>query len=386
MLRWLEGFDAATHDPDIHARIYASSAASSTSAALEGASIPLDKCLSSGDMVLVTKAVVGSVENSWILGFAVRSNNTSALNNGAIPYIALGIAAGEQVRVEFFDFSPAHTKPGGESWKLRIMRGASELAVSDQSWNHRGANSHNSWVYFEMKITIHDTTGSFEGQWYWARNRGANGAAPFALTWDAANTNVDTKEQGTAGADRMTISFDTGNTNNRICFDDIYLCDSTGAKNNDYLGLCFIQEQDITTSGDGDGDTTDWDLVTATTTEDAWNESNFAIEDDKRLTSDALNQVHLAAHEALVEMATADIIGVRHCLHARMETTGNIDLKGYYRKTTTTAAETEHGDALNVDSTSYEGLANVMEDDPNTATGWANADMDSYQYGVINKG
>ena len=49
-------------------------------------------------------------------------------------------------------------------------------------------------------------------------------------------------------------------------------------------------------------------------------------------------------------------------------------------------AQTDAGTDLNVNSTSYEGSSAVLEDDPNTATDWDIADMDSYQYGVRNDG
>ena len=80
------------------------------------------------------------------------------------------------------------------------------------------------------------------------------------------------------------------------------------------------------------------------------------------------------------------IVGVRQDIHARMETTGDLDVAHMFRKTTGTPAETDAGTDLNVSSTAYDGDALVLEDDPNTATDWDAADLDSYEHGVRNDG
>jgi hypothetical protein len=85
-------------------------------------------------------------------------------------------------------------------------------------------------------------------------------------------------------------------------------------------------------------------------------------------------------------MDQASIIGVRMDLHARMETTGDLDIGFMWRKTTGTPAQTEFGTALNVDSTTMEAQAVIAEDDPNTLADWIFADLDSIQLGVVNNG
>lgn len=384
-LRWIEGFDAVTHIDGL-GRLY--DASLPVSFILEdGANVPTDEALSSDENSITSVALVGSPTNTWIIGFAFRSDDTFEINGGAIPFVSLGNSAGEQIRVEFLDFVPSSTKPGGVYYKLRIMRGAVEIATSNEAFA-LGISNNEEWIFFEFKITIDNASGSVEGRYHWIRHQARNpGGAYTTLTWDASVTSIDTQEQASTGADRFTISWDTGNTADPVAFDDMYLCDNLGSKNNDFLGKIIIQQQTITTSGGGDGDTTEWDIVTATTTEDALQSLHGSLEDDKRITSDSVAEIHLAAQNVLpTESSNSKIIGVRKDVHGRMETSGSLSIGHMWRKTTGTPAQTEHGTALVVSSTTTEANAVVAEDDPNTGTDWVNLDLDSYQFGVKNNG
>ena len=387
-LKWFEGFEGATTVFAHHARIYAT--ATGSVSAVNGASVVADEAVSSDDALFITPDF-GAVQNSWILGVAFRAVDTAEIEDGAAAYLAMGNTDGEQVRFEFADATlggPA--KPGAVYYKIRVMRGSTELASSNEVFI-LGDNTDEHWIYFEFKTTIDNASGSFEGRFQHIRkpsqnNGGAGGTT--ALTWDAANTSVDTQEQTSTGADRFTISMNTGNTNDPVAMDDIYCCDSTGAKNNDYLGKIIIQGQKPLNSGGGDGDTVAWDLAGgATSTFDAWFETLVAIEDDERLTSDVTTEVHLCVVEPLTVLTNPNgtIVGVRLDTVQHMETTGDADIAQMWRKTTATAGETNSG-TINVATTTYEGLTTVLEDEPNTATDWDQADLDSYQYGVRNDG
>lgn len=391
-LRWIEGWEVATTPVTTHhARIYAT--ATGTLVSVDGASVDLNEAVSSDDALFITP-VLGSVQNSWILGLAFRPNDNLEIEDGQAAYLAMGNTDGEQVRFEFAD---ATSGPGpGQNWyRIRVMRGSTELATSNEKFQLPASVQDNVWIYFEFKTTIDNAVGSFEGRFQYIRkpslnNGGAGGTT--ALTWDAANTNVDTQEQTSTGADRLTISFDTGDTNDPVAMDDIYCCDSTGAKNNDFLGKVIIQGAKPTAVGGGDGDTVQWALAGgALSTNDAWDEAITSTEDDERLTNDTVTEIHLAAMDTpggispvLVE-AGITIVGVRLDTIQHMETTGDLDIAQMWRKTTATAGQTNSG-TINVASTTYEGLTTILEDEPNTATDWDIADIPSYQYGVRNDG
>jgi len=379
-LRWLEGWETCTTE-EIHlARIY-EVLSGTVGLAIDGANEDAGEAISSGLLEVTTYPLVGSVQNSWIIGLAFRANDAVQINNTAIPYVAIANGDGEQVRFEFVDADPTSSKPGGNYYKIRVMRGATELASCDQRF-HVSVEVED-WIYFEFKVTIDNSSGSFAGRWQYARKPASNVGAPFTLTWDAASSSVDTQEQTSTGGDRFTLSMNSGSASDAVATDDIYVADSTGSKNNDYIGKIIIEAQ----KPSGDGNTTDWQLADAASTQVAWDETTTAVDDDARVMSDTTSQVHLATVDALVAMTGANttIVGIRNDIIAHMETSGDLDIAHIWRKTTGTPAETNSG-SVNVDSTTYRGSSVVLEDDPNTATDWDIADLNSYQYGVRNDG
>nr|NKB42557.1 hypothetical protein [Ilumatobacter sp.] len=305
-LRWFEGFDVSVDDVAL-ARIYTGSETfldvniqqedpAEARGGVSGASF--DKCGSQDEALLHTPDLVASAENSWIFGFAFRSDDPTNIAGSEAPGMRMHNSDGEQLRIEAVEIDPASTKPLGLYYGWRIMRGATEIARTDQKFN-RAIVSASMWVYFEFKVTIHNTLGSVEGRYKHIKGNMNNGGAFTTFTWDNSVTNIDTQEQTSAGVDSFVISFDTGTLNDTVSFDNIYICDSTGSKNNDYLGKCVVTMAKITTTGGGDGDTTDWTLATATSTEDAWQEPVSSVEDDDRLTSDTIGQIHLAEMDSV---------------------------------------------------------------------------------------
>jgi hypothetical protein len=88
-----------------------------------------------------------------------------------------------------------------------------------------------TWFYFEMKVRIHPTLGSYEVR--------INGSTVIS------GSNVDTQNIANKFADmvvinsRRTANSDGVNTGLRIC--DLYICDGTGsAPYNDFLGDCRV--------------------------------------------------------------------------------------------------------------------------------------------------
>jgi hypothetical protein len=84
----------------------------------------------------------------------------------------------------------------------------------------------NSWVYIEFKATIHASAGSYE-----VRVNGVNVlSATNVNTMGSSTANINTI---TLGPVHSAIGFVFSNT---WSYDDFYLCDTTGTKNNDFLG------------------------------------------------------------------------------------------------------------------------------------------------------
>lgn len=379
-LRHVEGFDATIDDARL-ARFYESYSGSQLLSADNG--MHFGTGAEGFDTVLRTLPLVSPNQNTWVVGFAFRPDNTTEVDSGgpAYPYVALRNDDGEQVRLEFFTDNPSSTKPGGTYYKLRVMRGATELAATDQHFEiATGADQNTGWIYFEWKVTVDNSSGTFELKYH--KRSGHPGEQ--TATWDSATSSLDTQDQTSTGVNRLELSWETGNISRPVAFDDIYVLDSVGSVNNDYLGRVAVVVQKP--ADPAAGDTNDWSLTGgAADLNDAWDELQSGGSDDKRVTSNTTNDVTLSQVDAVPFLLTTTIHGVVQQLSCKMETSGSLTLHHRWRKTTATAAETD-GSSFSVSSTTWTGDSDLRELDPNTAAAFVRADLDSYQHGLRNGG
>jgi hypothetical protein len=373
-LRWLEGFRKIQNVSTL-ARYY--------DVATGGVTVISSRrgntTLKSKDLVLRTPELASPDQNTWVIGFAFKIPDADGLAASpvSIPYVSLRNASGEQLRLEFIDGgagSSSGSKPGNRYFKVRLMRGATEIATSDDTWATT-VEPTREWVYFELKATIDTATGGTVELKYHLQKKVKN----QTVTWDASVSGINTADQGASGADHVEISYVTGDGTDQVAFDDIYILDSSGSVNNDYLGELIIEGLDIT----GDGDTLEWDLSSAGNLVDAWDEgaSEFSTtEDDKQATSQAVGEIHLGTLSDTVDILNTTVVGVQTRLSARMNTTGTRVVQVMYRKTTGSPAEIGGG-TLSVNSTALTGLSDVQELDPNTGLAWVVADLNGLQVG-----
>ena len=116
---------------------------------------------------------------------------------------------------------------------LVVRRGMSTVVATATS----GAMALDTWYYLELKFRIHETLGSFA-----ARVDGV------PVTWSAAVTNIDTQDGGTGVVNRFNFYNSIGG---HLYFDNLYLCDTTGATSNDFLGICSVETL-LPQTGNGD--------------------------------------------------------------------------------------------------------------------------------------
>jgi hypothetical protein len=125
---------------------------------------------------------------------------------------------------------------------LRITRNGTTLASTTATYTT------GVWYYFELKFTIHNSTGSVE-----LRQAG---------TAVASASGIDTQEGSNAYVDVWGLNNGPLFTAQRI-YDDIYLCDSSGSEANDFLGDCRVEWRKPTGNGNSsqlvgsDGNSTD---------------------------------------------------------------------------------------------------------------------------------
>lgn len=368
-LRHLDGFEGQ-RDVALFARSYAST--SGTIASQSGQRI--GNAIASNNLVVRTFDLLdgGADQNVWVIGFAFRATSTGWSNSATThPYFAFRNAGGEQIRLEI---APSvQSFPGGSNYKIRVVRGSTTLATSVQTFN--GANADGSWTYFEFKVTVRTSTnGSFSARYHDKKNRNQT------VTWDAANTGVNTANQGADGADRAEMSLSNNNTVT-LALDNVYILDGAGSVNNDMIGEVEIEAMDVSSNGD----TVQW-LTNggAASLEDAWNESAIVqstAEDDSRVSSYSVGQISLATLTNPVFLRNVAIVGTQMRVFARMEASGTRDIQHFYRKTTGTPAQV--GTKITtLSSTTIVCSTDTRETDPNTSAAWVVADLDGLQVGV----
>lgn len=213
----------------------------------------------------------------------------------------------------------------------------------------------NTWYYLELKATIHDTTGSYELR--------INGVSVLS------GTDVDTRNGANAYVNQLSLGTPSLTGNAFIFkFDDVYLLDTSGSTNNDFLGDVRVDALFPT----ADGTYTQWtpsagsdhyalvDETTPNTTDYVYdgtegNKDSFVMSDMSELTSQV-------------------IFGVQIKVAALKDDAGSRSLKVGVRSNTTNALS----DAQSL-STSQTYLTHVQETDPDTSLAWEPEAVDAIE-------
>lgn len=324
-----------------------------------------------------TAALVGSVENDWVMGWAWQMGDQGGLSNSqtGFPSMILQNSVGDQLQFEML--AANESKAGGNGWRLQVRRGSTVLGVSDKVFKQE------KWYYIEVKATIHPSTGSFEMRWHTQFS-----SSPTTDTFQGASlTGLNTANQGTAGADRLRIKLNSApltSSSDFIMIDDIYaLAGSSGL--HDYLGRQYIEG----VLPNANGNQLDWTLAGgAANVTAAWAEtgnSQSGAGDDSRVQSDVLNQIELADYAPVAVLRLTQINGVLLHTQSRMDTSGSRTFCHRIRKTTGTPAEVDGALTFTCTSTAEQGNSELFENDPNTGSAWVKADFNAVQFGVKNK-
>jgi hypothetical protein len=322
---------------------------------------------------VTTGALVGSVENAWVLGWAWMLGDTAGLSTSqtAFPSVILADGVGSQLQFEMVAYN--ETKAGGNGWRLQVRRGSTVLGTSDKIFKQE------KWYYIEVKATIHPSTGSFAMRWHTQFS-----SSPTTDTFQGASlTGLNTANQGTAGADRVRLKLNSApltSSSDEIQMDDLYVLAGSGGLH-DYLGRQYIEG----VLPNANGNQLDWTLAGgAANLTAAWAEAGTTQSgpgDDSRVQSDVLNQIELADYAPVAVLRLTDIKGVLLHTQSRMDTSGSRTFCHRIRKTTGSPVEVD-GLTFTCTSTAEQGNSEVFENDPNTAAAWVKADFNAVQFGV----
>lgn len=283
-------------------------------------------------------------QGTWIIGFAFKTSLLSGVTARSLcTLLDLGTA---QVCVRL-----------NADGTLSAMRGNSSGTVLGTT---AFALSIGSFYYIEIKVVIHDTTGTFEIK--------VDGGSKLALTGQdtksTANATANAVQLGTDGSATISVTH---------TYDDLYICDGAGSVNNSFLGDCRVDYYAPNGNGnssqlDGsDGNQVDnYLLVDDTTPDDDTTYVQSADVGDKD-TYTCADMTH----------TPSSIFGIQVLANAKKDDAGARSLK-----TVTRSGTTDFDGATQALSTSYLYYSDIREVDPNTSAAWTKANLNAAEHGV----
>jgi hypothetical protein len=218
--------------------------------------------------------------------------------------------------------------------------------------------SANVWYYFELKATIHDSNGILQFR------------VNEYLALDLSS--IDTRNGANAYVNKIGFGAgaDSGNQHT-LAIDDLYVCDNSGANNNDFLGDCRI---DVILPN-GAGYATQWTPSAGSNyqcVDDALfdNGTDYVSEDTEG------NQDTYAFAD--LPVGIAGIKGIQTSLFAKRTDSGvATKIKPVIRTGDTDYLKTEVTPTVN-----YYDYLEITEVNPATSAAWTKAELDDTEFGI----
>jgi len=240
--------------------------------------------------------------------------------------------------------------------KFRVVRGDEVIAQAVLGETTDQFDLNDGWHYIEFKAFINDTTGSFE------------------VRFDEENIlsaiNVDTKVALAEADEIKHIRISRIETTVPTTFiDDLYVCDTTGIKNNDFLGDCQVH----TIFPKADGALEDW-ATQAGTDSFAMVDENPPDDDTTYVQSNVTTEKDSFDMDDVAGMTT--ILGVQLIEYAKF-VTGSAGINHLTR--------VGGNNFIGADTTltsAYLFYMNIWEDDPDISSAWTPTGLNAAEFGM----
>lgn len=279
-----------------------------------------------------------SNKTTIIIGFAIKVNSTSQ------DKYFLQVLDGTTVQIGVKQNSDG---------TLSVVNGSGSVLASTSS----GAELTNSeFRYIEFKTTIDNSTGSFELK--------KNGVTLLS------GSNVDTQNTANAYTTGFQFAWETA-TATYAFFDDVYVCDTSGSTNNDFLGAVKIEYL----APGGAGATANWTPSAG---------SNYACVDETDPNDDtdyvASATVGVTDTYAIANSAastSASVKGVMLQMRAKKDDANPRAVTGVLRPSSTDRA---HGTPATM-TTSYAVYLFPYDTDPDDSSAWTITKVNALEAG-----
>jgi hypothetical protein len=213
-----------------------------------------------------------------------------------------------------------------------------------------------NWHYIEVKLTVDNSAGAVQVR--------VDGVECINVS------TVDTQNGGTGIV--QSIRFNKDNATDPY-LDDIYVCDTLGLNNNDFIGEIKVE----TVTPDGDGTTNNWSPDTGLTNYTQVDDGSTPDDDTTYVTTSTVNDSDLYTFAALTTslLDTVHAVCVRN--HVRKEDAGFRTVRCLAKSSLTT----NEGDikALGVD---YRYVDHIFETDPNGGGAWSESSVNAAEFGI----
>jgi len=295
--------------------------------------------LAGGSTIIVGFAIKVNTFNES--GFAVFAGILSASGTGDSQYnILLAINSSKQIVPGF--------RSGGAFTNFSGVGATSTVLVAG------------NWYYVELKFFSHNSTGTIEIC--------INGVSELAATGKDTLLNDNGVTALVIGS---TIPVTTVPS---IDFDDLYIADTSGSVNNDFLG--DVQVKQLIPTGNGnssqfvgsDADSTDNYLLVDD--DGVPDDDSTYVESPTTTNKDTYAYENLPAAVVTVKAVCVKVLGKK------------VDVGAADLKTVARSNGTEADSAAIGMTTSYTAKAGIFEVDPDTSAAWLPAAVDAAEFGI----
>ncbi len=284
-----------------------------------------------------------------ILGAAIRILKAPSDNN---QFIWLFDGAVEFEQVVRVTYSP--------SKRLQIER-----RTGSSSWEALNTSSVvnliDGWHFIELKWVSHVSAGAYE-----VRVNGVNVMSASGID----TSNGWTSEVGVGGAG--FIGFGSLTVDNGYFLDDVYICDGTGATNNNFLG----DSQVLTGYPDEDGTYLQWTAL-GTGEHQSEIDENPPDDDITYIFDSVSGRIDTFDFDP-VDTNGGVIRGVQLNISATKTDAGAQNIQGYNISGVTEDA----GTSKPLGSGEYTYYREIWPEDPNTSATWVEANLNNAEFGV----
>lgn len=214
------------------------------------------------------------------------------------------------------------------------------------------------WSHIEVKVAIHNTTGTVEVR--------VNGSASPVINLTSQNTRSTSNNFATGVSPTAVSGFSA------TYFDDFFVCDTAGSTNNNFLGDCRIDAL----FPNGDGNYTQFTPSTGTTHYTLVDESTPNTTDYNDGAS--VNDRDSYAMGNLSALTSQTVYAVQTNVAVLKDDAGSKSVATFIRSSGT------NGDGASVPlSTSQAYVSQVFETNPNGGGAWTESTVNAAEVGVL---